>query len=98
LTSNWRKIFTRVFTAAKIENGKPHRFRHTFAKWLLAKGVPIGFVAAALGDSEEIVRKHYAVDTGAAGRAGESYPQHVEWVKCLLRLCYTSFTTSLEPA
>jgi len=60
LTSNWRKIFTRVFTTAKIENGKPHRFRHTFAKRLLAKGVQIGFVAAALGDSEEIVRKHYS--------------------------------------
>lgn len=60
LTSNWRKIFTRIFKAAKVENGKPHRFRHTTAKRLLARGIPIGFVAAVLGDSEEIVRKHYA--------------------------------------
>ena len=60
LTANWRKIFTRVFEAAGVENGKPHRFRHTTAKRLLTKGIPIGFVAAVLGDSEEIVRKHYA--------------------------------------
>jgi integrase len=88
-----------VFTAAKIESGKPHRFRHTFEKWLLAKGVPIGFVAAALGDSEEIVRKHYAKWIPERQAALEKAIRSTwKWVKCLLRLCYTSFTTSLEPA
>lgn len=60
LTKNWRKIYTKIFKAAGINDGHPHRFRHTCAKRLLVKGIPIGFVASILGDSEEIVRKHYA--------------------------------------
>jgi site-specific recombinase XerD len=60
LTANWRKIYTKIFEAAGIEDGHPHRFRHTCAKRLLVKGIPIGFVASVLGDSEEIVRKHYS--------------------------------------
>lgn len=61
LTANWRKIYTtKIFESAGIEDGHPHRFRHTCAKRLLVKGIPIGFVASVLGDSEEIVRKHYA--------------------------------------
>ena len=39
----------------------PHRFRHTFARILLEKaGVSVRDVAELLGDTEEIVRKHYA--------------------------------------
>jgi site-specific recombinase XerD len=60
LTSNWRKIYTKIFKAADVVNGHPHRFRHTAAKRLLVKGVPVGFVASILGDSETIVRKHYS--------------------------------------
>jgi site-specific recombinase XerD len=59
LTSNWRKIYTKIFEAAGVE-GHPHQFRHTCAKRLLVKGVPIGFVAAVLGDGEDVVRKHYS--------------------------------------
>jgi integrase len=60
LTANWRKIYTKIFESAGIPDGHPHRFRHTTAKRLLVKGVSAGFVASVLGDSEEIVRKHYS--------------------------------------
>jgi integrase len=59
LTKNWRKIYTKIFEAAGIE-GHPHQFRHTCAKRLLVKGVPTGFVATVLGDTEQVVRKHYS--------------------------------------
>jgi integrase len=38
----------------------PHRFRHTFARILLEKGVPVADVADLLGDDEKTVREHYA--------------------------------------
>ena len=38
----------------------PYRFRHTFAADLLSKGVPVSEVAAILGNSTQIVEKHYA--------------------------------------
>ena len=60
LTKNWRKIYAKIFKAAGIKDGHPHRFRHTAAKRLLVKGVSASFVASVLGDSEEIVRKHYS--------------------------------------
>jgi len=56
---NWQKIYTRLFKAAGIE-GTPHMFRHTFAKRLLLKGVPVGHVAALLGNTEEVCRATYA--------------------------------------
>jgi len=58
--SNWRKIFSRVFTAVGFD-GHPHQFRHTFAKRLLVKGVPVGFVASLLGHSKvAVTEKHYS--------------------------------------
>jgi integrase len=59
ITKNWRKIYGKVFKAAGVD-GSPHQFRHTCAKRLLVRGVPAGFVASVLGDSEEIVRRHYS--------------------------------------
>jgi integrase len=59
LTKNWRKIYTKIFKTAGIK-GHPHQFRHTCAKRLLVKGVATGFVAAVLGDGEDVVRKHYS--------------------------------------
>jgi integrase len=56
---NWQKIYVRVFKAAGVK-GTPHQFRHTFAKRLLVKGVPIGHVAALLGNTEEVCRATYA--------------------------------------
>jgi site-specific recombinase XerD len=38
----------------------PHRFRHTFVRILLEKGVPAPDVAELIGYSEQILRKHYA--------------------------------------
>jgi site-specific recombinase XerD len=58
-TKNWRKIYTRVFQQAGVD-GTPHQFRHTFAKRLLIKGTPIGYVASLLGNTEQVCRKNYA--------------------------------------
>lgn len=38
----------------------PHRFRHTFARILLERGVPVADVAELIGDTEEVVREYYA--------------------------------------
>ena len=38
----------------------PHKFRHTFVRILLEKGVPVPDVAELIGDSEQVLRKHYA--------------------------------------
>lgn len=56
---NWRKIYTRIFKTAGID-GHPHMFRHTFAKRLLTRGVPIGYVASLLGNTEKVCAKNYA--------------------------------------
>lgn len=59
ITKNWRNIYTKIFKAAGVE-GHPHQFRHTTAKRLLVKGVSAGFVASVLGNSEDIIKKHYS--------------------------------------
>ncbi len=59
LTKNWRKIFGKIFKAAGVE-GHPHQFRHTTAKRLLVAGLPVSHVATLLGNTEDIVRKHYS--------------------------------------
>ncbi len=39
----------------------PHRFRHTFARILLERsGVTVRDVAELLGDTEDMIRRHYA--------------------------------------
>ena len=38
----------------------PHRFRHTFCRILLERGVSVADVAELIGDTEDIVYKHYA--------------------------------------
>jgi len=62
VTDLWRRKINRVFElAGKFEEPPtPHRFRHTFARILLQKGVPVADVADLLGDDEETVRDHYA--------------------------------------
>jgi site-specific recombinase XerD len=42
------------------EKPGPHRFRHTFARILLERGVPVADVAELIGDTEEVVRQYYA--------------------------------------
>jgi site-specific recombinase XerD len=54
-----------VFEKAEVENARSHRFRHTLATEILAKGGTEQDVADVLGISPAIVRKHYAKWTQA---------------------------------
>jgi integrase len=58
----WRQRLAKVFQLADIGEAKatPHRFRHTFARILLQRGVPVADVGDLLGDDERTVREHYA--------------------------------------
>ena len=62
VTDLWRRKINRVFElAGRFEDRPtPHRFRHTFARILLQRGVPVADVADLLGDDEKTVRQHYA--------------------------------------
>lgn len=62
VTDLWRRKINRVFDLVGHfeERATPHRFRHTFARILLQKGVPVADVADLLGDDENTVRQHYA--------------------------------------
>ena len=62
VTDLWRRRLNKVFElAGEFETTPtPHRFRHTFARMLLQRGVPVADVADLLGDDEETVREHYA--------------------------------------
>jgi integrase/recombinase XerD len=57
--ADWQRAIARLFKLAEVK-GSAHRFRHTLASDLLSKGVSVENVAAILGDTEAIVRKHYA--------------------------------------
>jgi integrase len=61
-TKLWRCRMDKVFALAGPfeERATPHRFRHTFVRILLEKGVPVADVAELIGDTEEMVRRHYA--------------------------------------
>jgi integrase len=62
VTNIWRRRLAKAFEVAGPfdEPATPHRFRHTFARVLLEKGVPVADVADLLGDDEKTVREHYA--------------------------------------
>ena len=61
VTDLWRTHRIKpIFDEAEIKNAHPHRFRHTFAVELLKQGVPAGTVAILLGNTEQIVVKHYS--------------------------------------
>jgi integrase len=62
LTNIWRRRLAKAFDVAGPfeELATPHRFRHTFARILLQRGVPVADVADTLGDDEKTVREHYA--------------------------------------
>ena len=48
-----------LFKAAAVQGAHAHRFRHTLATELLGRGASFEEVADILGNSPEIVRKHY---------------------------------------
>jgi integrase len=62
VSERWRDNLNKVFALAGPfdERPTPHRFRHTFVRILLQKGVPVPDVAELVGDTEEVVRRHYA--------------------------------------
>ena len=63
ITDLWRRKLKRLWALCGPwpEKPTPHRFRHTFARILLQRpNVTVRDVAELLGDTEEIVRKHYA--------------------------------------
>jgi len=63
ITDLWRRKLKRLWSLCGpwSEPPTPHRFRHTFARILLQKpNVTVRDVAELLGDSEEMVRRHYA--------------------------------------
>jgi integrase len=63
ITDIWRRKLKRLWRLCGDwdEKPTPHRFRHTFARILLElPEVSIRDVAELLGNSEQMVRKHYA--------------------------------------
>jgi integrase len=53
-----RTLFA-VFKKSAVKNAHAHRYRHTLATRLLANGAEFQTVADILGNTAEIVRKHY---------------------------------------
>ena len=53
-----------VFRKSGVKNATSHRFRHTLATEVLVNGGSIEDAANILGDSPEIIRKHYAKWSG----------------------------------
>ncbi len=63
ITELWRRRLNKLWSLCGPwkETPTPHRFRHTFARILLERpGVTVRDVAELLGNTEQIVRKHYA--------------------------------------
>jgi integrase len=62
MTDLWRRKLRKLWKKCGPWPAKPmpHRFRHTFARILLQKGVSVPDVAELLGNTEAIVRKHYS--------------------------------------
>jgi integrase len=67
ITDVWRRKLIKLWELCEGPNFKwtatptPHRFRHTFARILLQRpGVSVRDVAELLGNTEQMVRKHYS--------------------------------------
>jgi integrase len=58
--ANWSRALAKVFELAGIESGHSHRFRDTAACSWLAGGLSVEEVAVLLGNSPNVVVKHYA--------------------------------------
>ncbi len=53
------RTLSAVFKKSGVRNAHAHRYRHTLATRLLAEGATFELVADILGNTPEIVRKHY---------------------------------------
>ena len=60
LKANVDRSLGGVFKKSGVADAHAHRFRHTLATELLGRGASFEDVADILGNSPEIVRKHYA--------------------------------------
>lgn len=60
VVGNAARAMTAVYRASKVPGACNHRFRHTLATEVLEMGGTFEEAADILGDSEAIVRKHYA--------------------------------------
>lgn len=62
MTCEWRKRLNRLWkiSGAWAVKPTPHRFRHTFARVLLQKGIPPATVAELMGNTEAVVRQYYS--------------------------------------
>ena len=60
LKGNAERTLAAAFNVSKVERAHAHRFRHTLATELLGAGASFEEVADILGNSPEVVRKHYA--------------------------------------
>jgi integrase len=58
--SNWSRYLTRLFELAEVRGGHSHRFRDTCAVELLLAGASVEDVASILGNTPQVVAKHYA--------------------------------------
>lgn len=54
-----KRGWTRAKERAGVKDARIHDLRRTAASWMLNNGASFAQVAAVLGDSEEMVRKHY---------------------------------------
>jgi integrase len=58
---DWHSKLAKLFNAAGVPNGHPHRFRDTFAVEQLLAGMPIDQVSALLGHSSiRVTERHYS--------------------------------------
>jgi integrase len=63
ISALWRRKLSRLWRMCGKWEAKPtpHRFRHTFARVLLERpGITVLDVGELMGDSEQMIRKHYA--------------------------------------
>lgn len=58
--SNWSRYLARVFELADVKDGHSHRFRDTCAVELLLAGASVEDVATILGNTPQVVARHYA--------------------------------------
>jgi integrase/recombinase XerD len=82
---NFQGMLRTLFKLAEVNDGHPHRFRHTFACELLLAGVPIETVAILLGHSSvRVTEKHYSP---WIARRQEGLEDHVRktWASAVIR-------------
>lgn len=62
ITDVWRRKLKALWkqTEPWAQKTTHHRFRHTFVRILLERGVPVATIAELTGDTEAIIRKHYS--------------------------------------